>query len=75
MNTAKCKRFRDTWAAPGSQLHAALEEGAKAKASAIYNECERSLAKEQGRLSYFAADGTMMVTATGARSVFDDLDD
>ena len=35
-----CKRYRDTWAAPGSQLFEALEVGNPAKADQIYIECE-----------------------------------
>lgn len=67
-------KYKDVIAAPNSQLAIALSEGDHKKAAAIYNECERNLAKEQGRLTYFAADGTLMVTATGARSIFDDVD-
>lgn len=33
--------YRDTHAAPGSQLHAALEAGDKALAERIYQQCER----------------------------------
>lgn len=75
MNTAKCKRFRDVYAAPGSQLFQALEDGDRKKAAAIYDECERLLAKEQGRFTYYAADGALRVTATGARSISDDVDE
>lgn len=70
-----CVRYKDAVVAPGAQLMAALEEKDHKKAAAIYNECERQLAKEEGCLCYFAADGTMMVTATGARSIFDDVDE
>lgn len=38
---AKSKPYRDTWAAPGSQLHEALESGDTARAERIYQECEK----------------------------------
>jgi hypothetical protein len=78
INTKACKPFKDTWAAPGSQLHAALEDGDRKKAAAIYDECEKRLAQEQGRLSYFTSDGTMMAInpdGSVSRSVFDDVDE
>jgi hypothetical protein len=78
VNHEKCKRFKDTWAAPGSQLYGALEDGDKRKAAEVYNECEKRLALEQGRRCYFTADGTMMdIRADGSvsRSVFDDVDE
>lgn len=33
-------RYRDTWAAPGSQLFEALEAGDMKKAAEIYDRCE-----------------------------------
>lgn len=36
----KAKPYRDTWAAPGSQLFEALEAGDAKKAAEIYEECE-----------------------------------
>ncbi|MEZ2310806.1 hypothetical protein AB6809_29600 [Paraburkholderia sp. RCC_158] len=42
-------RYKDTWAAPGSRLHAALEDGNKKLAEQIYQECERERAKLEGR--------------------------
>lgn len=78
VNNEMCKRFKDTWAAPGSQLYAALEDGDRKKADAIYNECEKRLAQEQGRLTYFASDGTMMAIkpdGSVSRSIFDDVDE
>jgi len=75
INRQRCIRFKDTWAAPGSALHAALTDGDKPKAIRIYNECERNRAKERGEHSYYAYDGTLMNTATGTRSVFDDVDE
>jgi hypothetical protein len=77
VNHATCKRFKDTWAAPGSQLYAALEDGDRKKAAAIYDECEKRLAQEQGRLTYFTSDGTMMAIkpdGSVSRSIFDDVD-
>jgi hypothetical protein len=41
-------RYKDTWAAPGSRLHAALEDGNKKLAEQIYQECERDRAKLEG---------------------------
>lgn len=70
-----CRCYKDVVVAPGTQLMAALDEGDHKKAAAIYNECERDLARLEGRLTYFAADGTLMVTKTGARSIFDDVDE
>lgn len=70
-----CVRYKGVVVAPGTQLMAALDEGDHKKASALYNDCERTQAKLEGRLSYFAADGTLMVTATGARSIFSDVDE
>jgi hypothetical protein len=78
VNHAVCKRFKDTWAAPGSQLYAALEDDDRKKASAIYYECEKRLAIEQGRLSYFTSDGAMMAIqpdGSVSRSIFDDVDE
>jgi hypothetical protein len=43
-------RYRDTWAAPGSQLHAALEDGNKPLAEKIYAEWERDRAKLEGSM-------------------------
>jgi hypothetical protein len=42
-------RYRDTWAAPGSQLHAALTDGNKKLAESIYTQCEKDRAKLEGR--------------------------
>jgi hypothetical protein len=70
INKSTCKPFADTFAAPGSALYAALEDGDKRKATEIYNKCARDAARLEGRASYFAADGTMMNTATGSRSIF-----
>jgi hypothetical protein len=78
VNHDKCKRFKYTWAAPGSQLYGALEDGDKRKAAEVYNECEKHLAVEQGRSCFSTADGTMMeIRADGSasRSVFDDVDE
>ncbi|HDR9086275.1 TPA: hypothetical protein QDB10_002166 [Burkholderia vietnamiensis] len=36
----KAIKFKDTWAAPGSQLHAALEDKDLALARKIYDQCE-----------------------------------
>jgi hypothetical protein len=44
-----CKTYRDVKVAPGSQLYQALEDGDKAKAAAIYEQCEKDLAKLEGR--------------------------
>lgn len=41
-------KYRDTWAAPGSDLFAALEAGDTQRADAIYRECEARLKFEQG---------------------------
>jgi uncharacterized protein (DUF1778 family) len=49
INHAKCLRYKDTWAAPGSQLYEALENGDKAKAEAIYQECEVAFKRLTGR--------------------------
>ncbi len=38
-------RYRDTWAAPGSQLHAALEDGDTKRAEEIYRQCEKEAAE------------------------------
>ncbi|WGN90734.1 hypothetical protein [Burkholderia phage vB_BglM_WTB] len=38
INYEKCKRFEDTWAAPGSALYEAIEAGDLKKAKAIYDE-------------------------------------
>lgn len=38
-------RYRDTWAAPGSQLHAAIEDGDTKRAEAIYRQCEKDAAE------------------------------
>jgi hypothetical protein len=42
-------QYRDTWAAPGSQLHAALTDGNKRLADSIYTQCEKDRAKLEGR--------------------------
>jgi hypothetical protein len=44
----KSIKYRDTWAAPGSDLFAALEAGDAKKADAIYAACEARLKFEQG---------------------------
>lgn len=52
INYEKCIRYKDTWAAPGSALHAALTDGDEKKAKSIYDDCERvynSLA-QKGRI-------------------------
>ncbi|CAG9229378.1 hypothetical protein [Burkholderia vietnamiensis] len=36
----KAIKFKDTWAAPGSQLHAALEDKDLVLARKIYDQCE-----------------------------------
>jgi hypothetical protein len=41
-------KYRDTWAAPGSQLFEALESGDAARADRIYKECEIALRLSQG---------------------------
>lgn len=68
-------RYHDTIVAPGTHLMAALEKGDKKLAESIYNECERDLARLEHRACYYAKDGTLMVTATGNRSIFDDVDE
>lgn len=45
---ARCIKYRDTYAAPGSELFAALDAGNKAKAESIYQACEARLRLEQG---------------------------
>jgi hypothetical protein len=40
MNTSKCKRYRDVWVAPGTQMFEALEAGDTKKAAQIYEQCE-----------------------------------
>jgi hypothetical protein len=55
-------RYRDTWAAPGSQLHAALTEGNKKLAEKIYQDCEKDRAKLEAkgaavRVSHYADPG------------------
>jgi hypothetical protein len=42
-------QFKDTWAAPGSQLHAALTDGNKKLALKIYHECDDAQKKLEGR--------------------------
>ena len=44
----RCIKFRDTWAAPGSQLFEALEAGDTARADSIYTECEIALLRSYG---------------------------
>jgi hypothetical protein len=46
---SKSIKYRDTTAAPGSQLYQALEDGDQAKAKAIYEQCEQDLARLEGR--------------------------
>ncbi|WVR18156.1 hypothetical protein JXVLWARM_CDS_0105 [Burkholderia phage Bm1] len=75
INKDRCIRIKDTWAAPGSDLHRALTDGDRKKAIEIYNQCERDRAKREGRGVYYAYDNTLMVTATGNRSIFDDVDE
>jgi hypothetical protein len=41
----RCIRYKDTWAAPGSQLHAALTDGNKKLAERIYLQCEEDAKK------------------------------
>lgn len=41
-------KYRDTWAAPGSQLFEALEAGDMARADRIYKEYEIALRLSQG---------------------------
>lgn len=41
-------KYRDTNAAPGSDLHAALEAGDTQRAEQIYRQCEARLQFEQG---------------------------
>jgi hypothetical protein len=48
INHQKCKRYKDTWAASGSALYEALNDGDKAKAEAIYQECEAVAKKLSG---------------------------
>ncbi len=43
----KAIRYKDTWAAPGSELFAALEAGDSKKAHTIYINCEARLRMEQ----------------------------
>lgn len=46
---SKSIRYRDTYAAPGSQLFEALEAGQTRKANAIYLSCEyQRIALERG---------------------------
>ncbi len=49
INKLACLPFRDTWAAPGSDMHKALSEGNKTKAKEIYERDQREQA-EQTRL-------------------------
>lgn len=42
---SKSIKYRDTYAAPGSQLHQALTDGDQKKAAAIYEQCEKDQAK------------------------------
>lgn len=37
---ARCIKYRDTWAAPGSQLFEVLDAGDTVRADSIYMECE-----------------------------------
>jgi hypothetical protein len=69
-------RYRDTWAAPGSQLHAALTEGNKKLAEKIYQDCEKERAKLEAkgaavRVSFepvdHAIDGTPIHDPTAVR--------
>lgn len=46
---SKAIKFKDTWAAPGSQLHQALVDGDINLATKIYHACERDLKKLEGR--------------------------
>lgn len=59
INHAKCLQFRDTWAAPGSDLYAALEAGDQQKAKQIYDACEARLRKEQGPTRVVKIDITL----------------
>jgi hypothetical protein len=45
----KSIQFKDTWAAPGSQLHQALVDGEINLATKIYHECENARKKLEGR--------------------------
>jgi hypothetical protein len=45
----KSIKYRDTYAAPGSQLYQALVDDDKAKAAAIYEQCEKDRARLEGR--------------------------
>lgn len=45
---ARCIRYRDTWAAPSSQLFEALEAGDVVRANRIYTECEIALYRSYG---------------------------
>jgi hypothetical protein len=41
VNRKKCLPFKDTWAAPNSELYAALELKDNQKAAMIYERCEK----------------------------------
>ena len=50
MMNSRSIRYRDTWAAPGSQLFEALESGDRAKADQIYIKCEIDRRIAEGEL-------------------------
>lgn len=44
----KCKRFKDVFAAPGSELYQALVDGDHKKAEKVYKEClDREKSREE----------------------------
>lgn len=47
------KRYRDTWAAPGSQLFEALESGDSKRAAYIYEVCEKERELREGAMVVF----------------------
>jgi hypothetical protein len=53
MNTDKCKRYRDVWIAPGTDMFAALEAGDMNKAAEIYERCEREAAALRSKPTQF----------------------
>lgn len=55
VNHKKCRRYRDTWAAPGSQLFEALEAGDRTRADRIYTICEMERSAREGTFTALIA--------------------
>lgn len=49
-------KYRDTHAAPGSELFEALEAGDMARADSIYRKCDAEMKLREGRLAYVPCD-------------------